>query len=131
MTRGGRVQARGRLLRRAGLIAGVLVALTLLFAFSGPWVLTIVTGAVAAVAVVRDGVVADARVVVGACSPVPVRIKALEAALRDVAAADAAGVVAAAHLDGLTPIDDVRGPAGYRQDAALALVRRAVATVTT
>ena len=33
-------------------------------------------------------------------------------------------------LDGLTPIDDVRGPAEYRQDTALTLVRRAVAAVT-
>ena len=86
---------------------------------------------VAAVAVVRDGVVADARVVVGACSPVPVRLSALEAALRGVPAGEAPDVVAAAHLDGLSPIDDVRGPAGYRRDAALTLVRRAVAAVTT
>ena len=85
---------------------------------------------VAAVAVVRDGIVADARVVVGACSPVPVRLSSLEAALRGVRAGEAADVVTAAHLDGLSPIDDVRGPAAYRQDAALTLVRRAVAAVT-
>jgi CO/xanthine dehydrogenase FAD-binding subunit len=85
---------------------------------------------VAALAVVRDGLIADARIVVGACSPVPMRLPALEAALRGVDAADAAEVVDASHLDGLTPIDDVRGPAGYRQEAALTLVRRAVASVT-
>ena len=85
---------------------------------------------VAAVAVVRDGVVADARVVVGACSPVPVRLASLEAALRGLHAGEAASLVTAAHLDGLSPIDDVRGPAAYRQDAALTLVRRAVAGVT-
>jgi len=85
---------------------------------------------VAAVAVVRDGVVADARVVVGACSPVPVRLASLEAALRGLHAREAASLVTAAHLDGLSPIDDVRGPAAYRQDAALTLVRRAVAGVT-
>ena len=85
---------------------------------------------VAAVAVVLDGMVADARVVVGACSPVPMRLPALEAALRGVRAAEAADVVDAGHLEGLTPIDDVRGPAAYRKDAALTLVRRAVATVT-
>jgi CO/xanthine dehydrogenase FAD-binding subunit len=86
---------------------------------------------VAAIAVVREGVVAEARVAVGACSPVPVRLTALEAALHGVPAGDAPAVVAAAHLDELTPIDDVRGPATYRQDAALTLVRRAVAAVTT
>jgi CO/xanthine dehydrogenase FAD-binding subunit len=85
---------------------------------------------VAAVAVVRDGVVADARVVVGACSPVPVRLASLEAALRGVHADEAASSVTPAHLDGLSPIDDVRGPAAYRQDVALTLVRRAVAAVT-
>ena len=85
---------------------------------------------VAAVAVVRDGLVADARVVVGACSPVPARLPALEAALRGVRASEAADVVHAAHLEGLTPIDDVRGPAEYRQDTALTLVRRAVTAVT-
>jgi CO/xanthine dehydrogenase FAD-binding subunit len=85
---------------------------------------------VASVAVVREGLVADARVVVGACSPVPVRLWSLEASLRGVRAGDAASLVTAAHLDGLSPIDDVRGPAAYRQDAALTLVRRAVAAVT-
>jgi CO/xanthine dehydrogenase FAD-binding subunit len=85
---------------------------------------------VAAVAVVRGGRVADARVVVGACSPVPMRLPALEATLRGVPADEAADVVQPAHLGGLTPIDDVRGPAAYRQDAALTLVRRAVAAVT-
>ena len=85
---------------------------------------------VAAVAVVLDGLVADARVVVGACSPVPMRLPALEAALRGVRAAEAADVVDPGHLEGLTPIDDVRGPAAYRQEAALTLVRRAVTAVT-
>ena len=68
--------------------------------------------------------------VVGACSPVPVRLESLEAALRGARAGEAGDVVDAAHLDGLSPIDDVRGPAAYRRDAALTLVRRAVAAVT-
>ena len=87
---------------------------------------------VAAVAVVRDGVVADARVVVGACSPVPrAARRRWRRRCAGVRAAEAADVGARpAHLDGLTPIDDVRGPAAYRQDAALTLVRRAVAAVT-
>jgi xanthine dehydrogenase small subunit len=69
-------------------------------------------------------------VVVGACSPMPLRLTALDGALRGVRASEAADVVNAEHLDGLTPIDDVRGPAGYRQDTALTLVRRAVRAVT-
>jgi CO/xanthine dehydrogenase FAD-binding subunit len=35
-------------------------------------------------------------------------------------------LVEEAHLAPLAPIDDVRGPAPYRRDAALTLVRRAV-----
>lgn len=89
---------------------------------------------VAVVLVERDGVVADARVAVGACSPVPVRLRGLEAALvgRPCGPGHAealAGMVDRAHLAGLSPIDDVRAPAAYRLDAALTLVRRAVAEV--
>lgn len=51
MSVGGRAQARRRMLRRAGLIAGVLVLLALLFLASGHWVLGIVLGAAAAAAV--------------------------------------------------------------------------------
>jgi CO/xanthine dehydrogenase FAD-binding subunit len=35
--------------------------------------------------------------------------------------------VTADHLAGLQPIDDVRGSAAYRREAALELVRRALA----
>jgi hypothetical protein len=46
----GRARTRDRFLRRVGLIAAVLVILTLLFALSGNWVLAIVVGVPAAVA---------------------------------------------------------------------------------
>jgi CO/xanthine dehydrogenase FAD-binding subunit len=83
---------------------------------------------VAAVVVVEDGVVGDARVAVGACSPVARRLTALEADLAGRPAdASLARVPVAAHLAPLTPIDDVRGTAAYRADAALTLVRRALA----
>ena len=85
---------------------------------------------VAAVVVARDGVIADARVVVGACSPVPARLRALEAALVGVDARSAAGVAEREDLGGLSPIDDVRAPAAYRDEAALVLVRRALEAVT-
>jgi hypothetical protein len=48
---GGRAQTRQRWLRRAGLVAAVLVLLTLLFFSSGHWFLGIVFGIAAAVAV--------------------------------------------------------------------------------
>ena len=51
MSVGGRGQARRRVLRRAGLIAGLLVLLTLLFLVSGHWVLRLIFGAAAAVAI--------------------------------------------------------------------------------
>lgn len=51
MSVGGRGRMRERVLRRAALIAGVLVLLTLLFLVSGHWVLTVIFGAAAAVAI--------------------------------------------------------------------------------
>lgn len=75
----------------------------------------------------RDGTVADLRIAVGACSPVPQRLPALEAALRgQVLAPELSERVEAGHLAPLSPIGDVRGSAEYRRDAALGLVRRAV-----
>lgn len=74
-----------------------------------------------------DGVVASARIVVGACSEVPVRIEAAEARLVGRAASPSLfDAIDAADLDVLAPIDDVRGTAAYRRDVALTLVRRAV-----
>ena len=51
MSVGGRGQARRRILRRAGLIAAVLVLLALLLLASGHWVLGVVFGAAAVVAI--------------------------------------------------------------------------------
>ncbi|HEY4188872.1 MAG TPA: FAD binding domain-containing protein [Candidatus Limnocylindrales bacterium] len=86
--------------------------------------------AVAAVIRVEDGRVVDARVAVGACSPVARRLAALEA---DLVGRPANGtlvdVVRRGHLAGLAPIDDVRGTAAYRSDAVRTLVRRALAEV--
>ena len=70
--------------------------------------------------------VARARIAVGSCAPVSRRLAALEESL------------VGAKLDGrlgdqlqdvkaLDPIDDIRGSAAYRQDAALTLVRRGLA----
>lgn len=75
----------------------------------------------------EDGRIARARVAVGACSEVAQRLPALEAALAGLPATpDAAALVAPEHLVALAPIDDVRGTAAYRRDAAVVLVRRAL-----
>jgi CO/xanthine dehydrogenase FAD-binding subunit len=69
-----------------------------------------------------------ARVAVGACSAVAQRLPMLEAALSG-ASIDArlAARVEPAHLAPLTPLDDVRGSAAYRLDAAVTLLRRLLA----
>lgn len=75
----------------------------------------------------KDGRIEQAAIAVGACSAVAQRLPALEAALvgsrsgREVEQA-----VAAADLARLAPIDDVRGSAGYRRDAAREIVLRAL-----
>ena len=81
---------------------------------------------VAAIVVIEGDEVRDARVAVGACSPVAVRLPALEDELRGRPRAGLADVVTSDHLSGLTPIDDIRGSAEYRRHAALTLVRRAL-----
>jgi CO/xanthine dehydrogenase FAD-binding subunit len=70
-----------------------------------------------------------ARVAVGACSPVARRLGALESALNGLPIdARLATIACEEHLaQALSPIDDVRGSAHYRNDAALTLVRRALA----
>lgn len=79
---------------------------------------------------VEDGKVTAARVAVGACSPVAQRLPALEAALIgapfDVRLGER---VAPDHLAPLSPIDDIRGSAGYRSDVALVLLRRLLSKV--
>jgi CO/xanthine dehydrogenase FAD-binding subunit len=73
----------------------------------------------------RAGKVLKARVAVGACSPVALRLPELEAQLKgkrfDATLAD---WVNASQLAVLEPIADVRASAGYRRQAALELVRR-------
>ena len=48
---GGRANARARVLRRAALIAGVLVLLALLFFAGGHWILGLIVGVSAVVAI--------------------------------------------------------------------------------
>jgi hypothetical protein len=51
MSVGGRTRARDRILRRAALIAGVLVLLALVLLATGHWVLGVILGVAAAVAI--------------------------------------------------------------------------------
>ena len=51
MSVGGRARARGRILRRAGWIAGGLAVLALLLLSSGHWILGVIVGIAAAVAI--------------------------------------------------------------------------------
>lgn len=83
--------------------------------------------AAARIGAAPDGTITDAAVAVGACSAVAQRLGFLEDALvgRRIDG-DLGEAVHASDLAALTPIDDVRGSAGYRREAALEIVRRAV-----
>ncbi|MBS0224490.1 MAG: FAD binding domain-containing protein [Proteobacteria bacterium] len=79
---------------------------------------------------IADDRVAAARVAVGACSAVAQRLPLLEVALVG-APFDSrlAERVEPVHLAPLAPIDDVRGSAAYRLDAAVTVLRRLLAEV--
>jgi CO/xanthine dehydrogenase FAD-binding subunit len=87
---------------------------------------------VGAVLEIADDSVVRARIAVGSCSAVAQRLPALEAVLAghrlDAALAD---FVQPEHLAPLSPIDDVRGTAAYRHEAALTIVRRAIRELAT
>ena len=78
---------------------------------------------------IDNGRIEEAAISVGACAPVAVRLADIEAGLRGIACDMAkdfirdnrSGIMAA-----LSPIDDVRGTAGYRRDAAAEIVARLV-----
>ncbi|MCB2135686.1 MAG: xanthine dehydrogenase family protein subunit M [Rhodobacteraceae bacterium] len=72
--------------------------------------------------------IADARIAVGACSPVARRLPTLERVLigQDRAVLGRTDLVAVEDLASLNPIDDVRASAAYRMDAAAQLITRAL-----
>ena len=93
-------------------------------------VISIVMAAV--VLEVVGGTIARARVAVGSCSAVAQRLPLLEAALAGGRLeAGLADLVRPEHLAPLSPIDDVRGTAAYRREAALTIVRRAIEELAT
>jgi CO/xanthine dehydrogenase FAD-binding subunit len=78
---------------------------------------------------VEDGIVRDAAIAVGSCSVVARRLTGIEAALRGLPVGpQLAQAIAAGQLPELEPIDDVRGTAKYRLDAAREIISRAVMT---
>ena len=81
---------------------------------------------VAVVVLVDAGKVAEARVAVGSCSAVARRLTALEGELVGASIRGLSASLTPDHLALLAPIDDVRATAGYRRDASLTLVRRAL-----
>jgi len=79
------------------------------------------------VATGSEGRITEARVSVGACSPVARRVRSLESFLIGRAIADVDASAVASHLDVLSPIDDVRATADQRRVAAAILIARAIA----
>jgi len=83
-----------------------------------------------------DAAISACRIAVGACSAAARRVESLESALIRLRADDAAGEVDRLLASGgaaepllaerLAPIDDVRGSAPYRREAARELIRRAL-----
>lgn len=72
------------------------------------------------------GRIVEARIAVGACSPVAQRLPGLEAVFPGRAMADPLPPIGAAHLSPLTPISDIRGSGGYRTEVVSELIRRAL-----
>ena len=79
----------------------------------------------------EDGRIVDARVAVGACSPVAQRLRELEADLvgRSFVNIREAGLPTPAQLSVLSPISDARATAAYRLQATAEICRRALQAV--
>lgn len=75
----------------------------------------------------EDRTVKSARVAVGACTPVAVRLRELEDALIGKNLDEAAAAVMPRHVAGLAPIDDIRATGAFRRAAALHVVRDVIA----
>ena len=70
------------------------------------------------------GFISEARVAIGACSPVALRLTQLEADL--IGAKPSEVEILPSHISQLSPIDDVRGSGGYRLDIVQEQCRRAI-----
>lgn len=82
---------------------------------------------VAVAVTVKDGILEDARIVMGAVAPVPMRAKKAEALLKGQAITDSLLEQAAESASNeCTPISDIRGSAEYRRELVRVLTRRAL-----
>jgi N-methylhydantoinase B len=70
----------------------------------------------------RGGLIQSIRLAVGACSAVPQRLSTLEAVLKHQPVVSASNFVRVEHFAHLSPIDDIRASADYRQHAAATLI---------
>lgn len=126
--------------RRTALAAGEILSAVLIPDVSGQGgflklgarrYLVISIAMVAARIAVSEGRISAAALAVGACSPVACRLPDQEAALIGCPVAAAVSAIdAALILPVLAPIDDPRADAGYRQIAAVELLRRLVGDMT-
>jgi len=83
-----------------------------------------ITMCAAVIACDAEGRIADARIAVGACSPVALRLSDLE---RDLIGRTVGQIeVLPHHLNALSPIDDVRGSGSYRLHVVAEQCRRAI-----
>lgn len=88
-----------------------------------------ITG-VAVVLDLRDGKCRDARVVVGACAPTPLRVRKAEELLAGTALSTAdIEKAASAAAQAIAPIDDVRSSAAYRREMTAVCLKRAIARI--
>lgn len=72
-----------------------------------------------------EGRISQARIAVGACSDVARRLRMLEGTLVGEEARPGLGeLISHVHLDGLSPISDIRASAEYRLDAVRTLIAR-------
>lgn len=86
----------------------------------------VISIAMASVLVVPDGCggFSDARISVGACSPVATRLAQLEEMVVTVQRAEILEEIDSGHFTSLSPIGDMRATGSYRMRAAETLVRR-------
>ncbi|MDD2282699.1 MAG: FAD binding domain-containing protein [Eubacteriales bacterium] len=89
--------------------------------------MAIATASVAVLVAVEDGRLADLRICLGSVAPVPLRAKKTEELLRGQRLDSLELAAAQAQLQAeISPIDDIRGSAEYRRQAAGPLFRRAL-----
>lgn len=78
----------------------------------------------------HSGTIVSARIALGAVADRPIRVTAVEAAVRGCSPRDAAEAARAALRTSITPIDDIRSTSAYRRQVAENLVARFFSDLT-